>query len=77
MREYSESNPPAFPRDHRHIGHNGMSLRDWFAGQAMAAIISKTPSERIAKSDAVEAEIALGAYTYADAMLATRQEQAA
>lgn len=24
-------NPPAFPRDHRHLGHNGMSLRDWLA----------------------------------------------
>lgn len=28
-------NPPAFPRDERYLGHNGMTLRDWFAGQAL------------------------------------------
>lgn len=30
---------PAFPRDHRYDGHNGMSLRDYFAAKAMAALI--------------------------------------
>ena len=27
-------NPPAFPRDHAQDGHNGMSLRDYFAAHA-------------------------------------------
>ena len=28
---------PAFPRDHAADGHNGMSLRDYFAAKAMQA----------------------------------------
>lgn len=28
-------NPPAFPRDERYLGHNGMTLRDYFAGQVL------------------------------------------
>lgn len=29
---------PAFPRSYSSDGHNGMSLRDWFAGQALAGL---------------------------------------
>ena len=29
---------PAFPRDDFHDGVPGMSLRDWFAGQALAGL---------------------------------------
>lgn len=54
----------------------GMSLRDWFAGQAMAAIIAKAPNERVAREmSAMVAEIACGAYDYADAMLAERSRK--
>jgi hypothetical protein len=37
-----DTNPeqPAFPRDHRYDGHNGMTLRDYFAAHAP----SKAPS---------------------------------
>ena len=36
---------PAFPRDHAVDGHNGMTLRDYFAAKAMISIItSRTDS---------------------------------
>ena len=64
-----------------------MSLRDWFAGQAMAAMIAKSPflmkwarskaeaQNEIARTQVMPA-IAAGAYLYADAMLTARKEQA-
>jgi hypothetical protein len=51
----------------------GMSLRDWFAGQAMAAIIAKIPAAYGKRTDFhTYKSVALGAYDYADAMLAAR-----
>lgn len=58
---------PAFPRSYSSDGHNGMTLRDWFAGQAL------TESTR-AYGPRVAAEVA---YLYADAMIARRAEFAA
>ncbi len=52
------------------------SLRDWFAGQALAAIISKHPAkagDHAALIDGVRAKCE-GAYAYADAMLAARKQ---
>lgn len=60
---------PAFPG----VGHAnnvllpGMSLRDWFAGQALAAIFSFDQTE-------TPGEVAKLAYQHADAMLAARQK---
>ena len=69
MTDYTEDNPPAFPRDHRHLGHNGMSLRDYFAGQALLmqsdAMIG-FPNVRKGKAEY--------AYAMADAMLKQRNE---
>ena len=66
-------NPPAFPRDERHMGHNGMTLRDWFAGQALTVIIADLGQDR---NESLVGHIsywaARGAYIYADAMLAER-----
>lgn len=45
---------------------NGMSLRDWFAGQALAGIIRNGILEDF------EPEVAARAYRFADAMLAER-----
>lgn len=45
---------------------DGMSMRDWFAGQALAGILSDAP--RGYSGQAVAAE----AYAFADAMLAER-----
>lgn len=46
-----------------------MELRDWFAGQALAAITNE--------SDAFWAGAAPLAYQYADAMLCARKQEAA
>lgn len=84
----------AFPRplsarheDEIYWPQSGMSLRDWFAGQAMAAIISKMPLHGFNHSAGVDhipvtdgrrqirADLVRGAYNYADAMLVARQSQ--
>lgn len=55
----------------------GMSLRDWFAGMALQAIIAKAPFEQgpvgVNESDRM---LARGAYDYADAMLSVRDAKA-
>lgn len=70
-----EFNPPAHPQPAitndtyaRNEWHEGMSLRDWFAGQALVGIISALESHvsnRLAD--------ATRAYEYADAMLTARR----
>lgn len=55
-------------------GNGGMSLRDWFAGQALSHALSATASHD-GCYDHVAA--AWGAYDVADAMLAVRAEAAA
>lgn len=62
-------------------GAPGMSLRDWFAGQALAGMTSIKPDlgscrdlaeldERMSRAISVAGDIA---YRYADAMLAARE----
>lgn len=59
-------NPPYYIRE-------GMTLRDWFAGMALQAIISKHPAATCdVEEDAEEVFFANGAYAYADAMLLVR-----
>ena len=73
-----DSNPlqPAFPRDHRHDGHNGMTLRDYFAAQAMQAHIVASFSALAAAyekdTDRVNEILAMTAYETADAMIRQR-----
>ena len=52
----------------------GMSLRDYFAGQALLGIVSKAPFEKTAEPSPTNRMTltAAGAYGYADAMLAER-----
>lgn len=60
-------NPAAFPSEY---GREGMTLRDYFAGEALAALIqTSTPRQLDATKRLAEA-----AYIVADAMLAARQE---
>ena len=63
-------NPPAFATgNHEHGGQEGMTLRDWFAGQALIAIhayqgdIGETPSDT-----------AEWCFDLADALLAEREK---
>jgi hypothetical protein len=46
----------------------GMSLRDWFAGQALAGMCGGEPGAHLIPDAA-----AFGAYEYADAMLRARE----
>ena len=64
---------PAFPSQEEdggggYVTHRGMTLRDWFAGQALAGIMCSNgrPTGDEAK--------ALWAYEMADAMLAAREK---
>jgi hypothetical protein len=54
-----------------HVYHRGMSLRDWFAGQALAGLVFHNDYGAISDQD-----IAKGAYSFADAMIAARKEKA-
>jgi hypothetical protein len=68
---------PAFPRDHAADGHNGMTLRDYFAAKAMAAMIAQYPCQAIDYDDGgrlIDSDALAGdAYIMADAMLAARE----
>lgn len=75
-----EENPPAFPRDERYNGHNGMMLRDYFAAKAMQAMMSnpdfvlfigKEASKRGVDANELFAK---AAYEAADALLKERNK---
>lgn len=57
--------------------HHGMSLRDWFAGQALAGLYAGRPDGRIDASPDALAYDAGAAFAIADAMLAARKGGAA
>tara|TARA_B100000446_G_scaffold118873_1_gene110955 strand:+ start:136 stop:372 length:237 start_codon:yes stop_codon:yes gene_type:complete len=67
-------NPQAFPTgDFEHGGHDGMTLRDWFAGQALNAFIDEREGDR-AIWEGNEHYVAEQSYRFADAMLAARTQ---
>lgn len=67
-------NPSAFPvqEDDRLVGEYGMTLRDYFAGQALAGLISMATVDDIATLDTPSEDFAEAAYGQADAMLKER-----
>ena len=65
--------PNAFPRPNRPSladFEDGMTLRDWFAGQALAGILAAT------RVDINEGVLAESCYLVADAMLKAREVRA-
>ena len=76
-------NPPAFPTDGRiqhGAAYDGMTLRDYFAGQALAAVIDAMQNGTIAKHPVAgygPAGFAASSYDIADALLAARKTPAA
>lgn len=66
-----EDGGPAFPRDADAFSRAqaGMSLRDWFAGQAL----SGSALSDAGQSGGAMARVARAAYAVADAMLAARK----
>lgn len=65
---------PAFPSvNHPDIPvNNGMSLRDYFAAKAMAAMVA---SPDYVEGSWFQEDIAIQAYTMADAMLKAREDE--
>ena len=67
-------NPPAFPEVpgdfNGYEGRSGMTLRDWFAGQALACVYRRF----LPDSDPSLDDLALQAYAIADAMLVERSK---
>jgi len=61
---------PAFPNNDPH-GPQGMSLRDWFAGQAIMGLCADPSNHKL--FDGPD-EAAANAYVIADAMLAERSK---
>jgi hypothetical protein len=72
---------PAFPIQGSYdtdYEHNGMSLRDWFAGQALAGILGGGFADTIPHDDINGGrDAAAFAYQYADAVIAERKGGAA
>ena len=69
---YDSTGGPAYPPHHdpKHH-HSGMTLRDYFAGQALAIVMARFDSAyRPTLGD-----IATLAYLMADAMIAERQDE--
>lgn len=63
---------PVFDKDGYVVGgHPGMTLRDWFAGQALAGMA--TGRDWSTRGDADMSMLAEQAYIIADAMLAARE----
>jgi len=63
-----DTSSPAFPR-HPECDH-GMSLRDWFASQAMIGQLAAEPPDVEYTHECIAAR----AYAFADAMLVERQK---
>ena len=73
-----EDNPAAFRSGGSDlqvvVTEGGMSLRDWFAGQALAGFLSKQTEGTFSKVTGAH-RAAIYAYEYADAMLAARAKE--
>ena len=66
----------AFPDPARAGGHcmdTGMTLRDWFAGQALVGIINACAMDARQNGERTEEMFARKAYSIADAMLEARK----
>jgi len=67
---HDKTGGPAFPRSESEygIGHDGMTLRDYFAGQVIASVKGWHPADKRGKSAATIA------YEIADDMLRERED---
>jgi hypothetical protein len=63
---------PAFPSKREHTTKEGMTLRDYFAGKAMQAILSSDRYGGLIGVNRYEQRTAEDAYKMADAMLKAR-----
>jgi len=70
MNDTSKDGGPAYPIPNLEsdADFNGMSLRDWFAGQALPAMVAKAKGPTATKNSAHKA------YAIADEMIKARKE---
>ena len=69
---------PAFPESGprgQAIGGEGMSLRDWFAGRALAGLLSNPSLVHTGSGPAGPPHFAAAVYELADALLAERDKR--
>lgn len=72
MADRSMGGGPAFPVEYSAQISHGMSLRDWFAGQALAGLLgTKGPNDTLYSQDPPQI-VASSVYALADAMIAER-----
>lgn len=74
MRNSINDGGAAFPESGERgkaAGGEGMSLRDWFAGQALTGLLANTNNSGVVQNYAEDA------YAFADAMLAARNKEVA
>lgn len=64
---------PAFPTENSAAHHPGMSLRDWFAGQALAGLLSDASLNNCVDFEGID-DYASAAFDAADAMLEARKK---
>lgn len=74
MSEEMEDGGPAFPDPFRSVGPGpeGMSLRDWYIGQSIGAVIIACKNDTRENGETHEQMFARKAAAIADAMLAAR-----
>ncbi len=74
MSKINDGGPAFAYGNHEQGGAEGMSLRDWFAGQALASLGTWTPLPQVENlwSEAAMSARANFAYRQADAMIAAR-----
>ena len=66
-------NPSAFPVSDIGVhGQFGMTLRDYFAGQAVGSVMHLCARDTLLNGESIETAFARKAYNIADAMLAAR-----
>lgn len=66
-------NPPAFPHGNpQQGGHPGMTIRDYFAGQALPTVVEKCEPIERQSGESTAQMFARRSYEIADAMLAER-----
>lgn len=74
MKTERDDGGPAFPWGEQGVRIGGMSLRDYFAAQALAGLAAHGPHPDLVRMTEAElaATFATAAYNMADAMLAAR-----
>lgn len=70
-----KSDEPAFPRDHRYEGHNGLTMRDYFAAKAMQGMLANPQQDYAPLTQSSQDAVVSSAYGIADAMIAARSQQ--